>query len=63
LEVLAALQSGMSSMQLALSSMQQEVHSINLCMEQSQLNIQECLRHHHSSSSDDEDDAPMADAS
>jgi hypothetical protein len=35
LKVLAALQSGMSSMQLALSSMQQEVHSINLLVEQS----------------------------
>jgi hypothetical protein len=63
LEALAALQSGMSSMHLALSSMQQEVHSINLRVEQSQLDIQECLRHHHPSSSDDEDDAPMADAS
>jgi hypothetical protein len=29
-------------------------------MEQSQINIQECLKHHHPSSSDDEDDAPMA---
>jgi hypothetical protein len=63
LEALAALQSGMSSMHLALSSMQQEVHSINLRVEQSQLDIQECLRHHHPSNSDDEDDAPMADAS
>jgi hypothetical protein len=50
-------------MQLTLSSLQQEVHSINLGVEQSQLDIQECLRHYHPSSSDDEDNAPMADAS
>jgi len=50
-------------MQLTLYSLQQEVHLINLRVEQSQLDIQECLRHHHLSSSDDEDDAPMADAS
>jgi hypothetical protein len=42
--------------------MQQEVHSINLRVEQSQLDIQECLKHHHPSNSDDEDDAPMAEA-
>jgi len=59
LEALAALQSGMSTMQLTLSSLQEEVHSLNLRVEQSQLDIQECLRHHHLSSSDDEDDAPM----
>jgi hypothetical protein len=47
-------------MQLAISSMQQEVHSINLRVEQSQLDIQECLKHHHSSSSADQNDAPMA---
>jgi len=63
LEALAALQSCMSTMQLTLSSLQQGVHSINLWVEHSQLDIQECLRHHHPSSSDDEDDAPMADAS
>jgi hypothetical protein len=50
----------MSFMQLAISTMQQEVHSINLRVEQRQLDIQECLKHHHLSSSDDEDDAPMA---
>jgi len=59
LEPLAELQSGMSTMRLTLSAMQQEVHSINLWVEQSQLDIQEWLRHHHPSSSDDEDDAPM----
>lgn len=50
----------MSSMHLAISPMQQKAHSINLCVEQSQLDIQECLKHHHPSSNDDEDDAPMA---
>jgi len=47
-----------------MSSMQQEVHSINLRVEQGQLDIQEFLKHHHpsSSSSDDKDDAPMVEA-
>jgi hypothetical protein len=40
--------------------MQQEVHSINLRVEQNQLDLRECLKFHHPSSSDDEDDAPMA---
>jgi len=40
--------------------MQQEVHSINLRVEQNQLDLQECLKFHHPSSSDDKDDAPMA---
>jgi hypothetical protein len=53
----------MSFMQQPISIMQQKVHSVNFCMEQSQLDIQECLRHHHPFSSDDEDDAPMAEAS
>jgi hypothetical protein len=46
-----------------ISAMQQEVHSINLRMEQNQIDLRECLKFHHPSSSDDEDDAPMADAS
>jgi hypothetical protein len=50
-------------MQQSISAMQQEVHSINLCVEQNQLDLQECLNFHHPSSSDDEDDEPMADAS
>jgi hypothetical protein len=37
--------------------MQLEVHSINLRVEQNQLDLQECLKFHHPSSSDDEDDA------
>jgi hypothetical protein len=43
-----------------MSSMQHEVHSINLRVEQNQLDLRECLKFHHPSSSDDEDDAPMA---
>jgi hypothetical protein len=57
------MQLSMSSMLQSISIMQQEVHSINLRVEQNQLDLQECLKYHHSSSSDDEDDAPMADAS
>jgi len=69
MEALAAIQGGMSSMQLSMSSMQQsilatqqEVHSINLRVEQNQIDLWECLKSHHPSSSDDEDDAPMAEA-
>jgi hypothetical protein len=47
----------MSSMQQSITSMQLEVHSINLRIEQNQLGLQECLKFHHPSSSDDEDDA------
>jgi hypothetical protein len=48
---------GMSNIQVSMSSMQLEVHSINLRVEQNQLDLQECLKFHHPSSSDDEDDA------
>jgi hypothetical protein len=51
MEALAAIQGGMSTMQ-------QEVHSINLRVEQNQLDLRECLKFHHPASSDDEDDAP-----
>jgi hypothetical protein len=47
----------MSNIQVSMSSMQLEVHSINLRVEQNQLDLQECLKFHHPSSSDDEDDA------
>jgi hypothetical protein len=47
----------MSAIQVTMSSMQQEIHSINLRVEQNQLDLQECLKYHHPSSSDDEDDA------
>lgn len=63
MEALAALQRGMSNMQVSMSSMQQsitsmqlEVHSINKRVEQNQLDLKECLKYHHPSSSDDKDD-------
>jgi hypothetical protein len=69
MEALAAIHGGMSSMQLSMSSMQQsisamqqQVYSINLRVEQNQIDLRECLKFHHLSSSDDEDDAPMAEA-
>jgi len=49
-QILAALE----FIQGGMSSMQQEVRSINLQVEQCQIDIQECLKHHHSSP-DDED--------
>jgi hypothetical protein len=59
---MSSMQLAISSLQQGFTSMQQEVHSINICVEQNQLDLQECLKHHHPSSSDDEDDAPMAEA-
>jgi hypothetical protein len=56
------MQLTMSSMQHSISDMQQEVHSINLRVEQNQIDLHECLKYHHPSSSDDENDAPMAGA-
>lgn len=44
-------------MQVTMPSMQQETHSINLCVKQNQLDLQKCLKYHHPGSSDDEDDA------
>jgi hypothetical protein len=58
MEALAAILGGMSTMQQSITSMQQEVHSINKRVEQNQLDLKECLRYHHPGSSDDEDDAP-----
>jgi hypothetical protein len=58
MEALAAIQGGMSTMQLSITSMQSEVHSINKRVEQNQLDLRECLKYHHPGSSDDEDDAP-----
>jgi hypothetical protein len=69
MEALAALQGGVSIMQLSMSSIQQSmcsmqqsissmqlaVHSIDRRVEQNQLDLQECLKYHHPSSSDDED--------
>jgi hypothetical protein len=56
------MQLAVSSIKQSISTMQQEVLSVNVCVEQSQLDIQECLKYNHPSSSDDEDDAPMAEA-
>jgi hypothetical protein len=58
MEALAAIQGGMSNMQQFITSMQQEVHSINKRVEQNQLDLRECRKYHHPGSSDDEDDAP-----
>jgi hypothetical protein len=67
MEALAAIQGGMSTMQLSMSTMQQSistmqqiVHSINLRVEQNQLDLRECLKFHHPASSDDGDDEPKA---
>jgi hypothetical protein len=62
MEALAALQGGMSNMQVSMSTMQQsmssmqfEMRSIGKRVEQTHLDLQECLKYHHPSSSDDED--------
>jgi hypothetical protein len=52
------MQLSMSSMQQSIITMQQEVYSINLRVEQNQLDFRECLKFHHPSSNDDENDAP-----
>jgi hypothetical protein len=57
MEALAAIQGGMSTMQQSISSFQLEVRSINKRVEQTHLDLQECLRVYHPDSSDDEDAA------
>jgi len=57
MEALATIQGGMSTMQQSISSLQLEVRSINKRVEQTHLDLQECLRVHHPDSSDDEDAA------
>jgi hypothetical protein len=57
MEALAAIQGGMSTIQQSISSLQLEVWSINKRVEQTHLDLQECLRVHHPDSSDDEDAA------
>jgi hypothetical protein len=57
MEALASIQGGMSTMQQSISSLQLEVRSINKRVEQTHLDLQECLRVHHPDSSDDEDAA------
>lgn len=56
MEALGAIQGGMTTMQQSISSLQLEVRSINKRVEQTHLDLQECLRVHHPNSSDDEDD-------
>jgi len=58
MEVVAAIQGGMSNMQQSITSMQQEVHSISKRVKQNLLDLRVCLKYHHPGSSDDEDDAP-----
>jgi acid phosphatase class B len=60
MEALAALQGGMSNMQVSMSSMQLEMRSISKRVEQTHLDLQECLQVHHPDSSDDEAAAPKA---
>jgi hypothetical protein len=60
MEALAAIQGGMTTMQQSLSSLQQEVRSINKLVEQTHLDLQECLQAHHPDSSDDEALSPRA---
>jgi hypothetical protein len=62
MEALAALQGGMSNMQVmvstiqqSMSSMQLEMRSIGKRVEQTHLDLHECLKYHHPSNSDDED--------
>jgi hypothetical protein len=45
--VLTQILASLESLHGGMSLMQQVVHSINLCVEQCQLGIQECLQHHH----------------
>jgi hypothetical protein len=57
MEALATIQGGMTTMQQSISSLQLKVWSINKRVEQTYLDLQECLRVHHPDSSDDEDAA------
>jgi hypothetical protein len=58
MEALAALKGGMSNMQVTMSTMQLEMRSITKRVEQTHLDLQECLQVHHPDSSDDETAAP-----
>jgi hypothetical protein len=55
MEALAAIQGKMTMMQQSIFSLQLKVRSINKLVEQTHLDLQECLRVHHPDSSDDED--------
>lgn len=59
-QIMAALftiQGGMSTMQQSITSMQLEVYFINKRVEQTQLDLRECLKCHHPDISDNGDDA------
>jgi hypothetical protein len=58
MEALAAIQGGMSTMQQTITSIQQEMCSINKRTEQTQLDLREYHKYHHPDSSDDEEVAP-----
>jgi hypothetical protein len=67
MKALAALQGGMSNVEVTMSTIQQsistlqlEVRSINKQVEQTHLDLQECLQVHHPDSSDDKATAPRA---
>jgi hypothetical protein len=60
MEALATLQGGISNIQVSMSSMQLEMRSISKRVEQTHLDLQECLQVHHPESSDDEAAAPKA---
>jgi hypothetical protein len=57
--ILTKILAFLESLQGGMSSMQWVVHSINLHVEQFQLDIQECLQHHHLAS-DNEDHPTLA---
>jgi hypothetical protein len=59
MEALAAIQGGMTTMQQSIFSMQLEMWSIRK-VEQTHLDLQECLQVHHPDSKDDEAAAPKA---
>jgi hypothetical protein len=54
--VLTQILAFLESLHEGMSSMQRVVHSIDLFVEQRQLDIQECLQHHHPAG--DEEDHP-----
>jgi hypothetical protein len=58
MEALAAIQGGMTTMQQSIFSMQMEMWSISKRVEQTHLELQECLQVHHPDSSDDDGVTP-----
>jgi hypothetical protein len=58
MEALAAIQGGMTTMRQSISSMQLEMRSISKRVEQTHMDLQECLQVHHPDSSDDDGVTP-----